>query len=132
MSNFDHKNGPLRLERDAEFPRCIDARGRNKSAALRTSAAATILASCHTILANRNGSRSPELRPFLSERLCEMSDLETYREKALECVRAADEVHDSGERVELLGLASVYMALADYVDRVHVHDTAHHAGEDQG
>jgi hypothetical protein len=49
--------------------------------------------------------------------MCEMSNLETYREKALECARAADPVHDSGERVELLGLASVYMALADYVDR---------------
>ena len=45
-----------------------------------------------------------------------MSNLESYREKARECVRAADEVHNSGERVELLGLASVYMALADYVD----------------
>jgi hypothetical protein len=49
--------------------------------------------------------------------MCEMSNLETYREKARECVRAADEVHNSSERVELLGLASVYMALADYVDR---------------
>src|SRR5262249_4250364 len=63
-----------------------------------------------------SGSRGPELRPFLSQRMCEMSNLETYREKARECVRAADEVHNSGERVELLGLASVYMALADYVD----------------
>ena len=45
-----------------------------------------------------------------------MPNLETYREKAMECARAADGVHDSGERVELLGLASVYMALADYVD----------------
>jgi hypothetical protein len=43
----------------------------------------------------------------------EMSNLETYRDKALKCVHAADEAHDSGERVELLGLASVYMALAD-------------------
>jgi hypothetical protein len=46
-----------------------------------------------------------------------MSNLESYREKARECIRAADEVHNSCERVELLGLASVYMALADYVDR---------------
>jgi hypothetical protein len=53
--------------------------------------------------------------------MCEMSNLETYREKALKCVRAANEAHDSGERVELLGLASVYMALADYVDRRHEH-----------
>jgi hypothetical protein len=49
----------------------------------------------------------------------EMSNLETYREKARECVRAADEVHNSSERVELLGLASVYLALADYFDREH-------------
>ncbi len=59
-----------------------------------------------------------------------MSNLETFRDKALECVRAAnDGVHDSGERVELLGLASVYTALADYVDHQHEHRTAH--GQDQ-
>jgi hypothetical protein len=45
-----------------------------------------------------------------------MSNLETYRNKALECTRAADEVRGTAERVELLGLASIYMALADYVD----------------
>lgn len=45
-----------------------------------------------------------------------MLNLETYRDKALECARAADVVHDPGERAELLGLASVYRALADYVD----------------
>lgn len=52
-----------------------------------------------------------------------MSSLETYRDKALKCARAADEVHDPGERVELLGLSIVYMALADYVDphREHGH-----------
>jgi hypothetical protein len=55
--------------------------------------------------------------------MCEMSNLETYREKAAKCVRAADEAHGSGEHVELLGLASVYMALAHYVDRRHEHDT---------
>jgi hypothetical protein len=54
--------------------------------------------------------------------MCEMSNLETYREKAVKCVRAAEEVHDSRERVALLGLASVYTALADYVDRRHKHD----------
>jgi hypothetical protein len=52
-----------------------------------------------------------------------MSNLETYREKALQCANAANSVHDSGERVELLGLASVYMALADYVDHPHEHGT---------
>ena len=60
-----------------------------------------------------------------------MSNLETYRQKALKCMRAADEAHYSGERVELLGLASVYMALADYVDRWHEHDTAHRGDQDQ-
>jgi len=61
----------------------------------------------------------------------EMSNLETYREKALKCVHAADEAHNSGERVELLGLASVYMALADYVDRQHEHGTAHRSDQNQ-
>ncbi len=60
-----------------------------------------------------------------------MSNLETYREKAVKCVRAADEAHDPCERVELLGLASVYMALADYVDRRHVHGAAHSDDQDQ-
>jgi len=50
-----------------------------------------------------------------------MLNLETYQEKALEWMRAAGEVHDSGECVELLGLASVYAALANYVDRQDAH-----------
>jgi hypothetical protein len=58
-----------------------------------------------------------------------MSNLQTYREKARECVRAADEVHNSSERVELLGLASVYMALSDYVDRGQ-HATADRSDQD--
>ena len=45
-----------------------------------------------------------------------MPNLETYREKAVKCVRAAGEAHNPGERAELFGLASVYVALADYVD----------------
>jgi hypothetical protein len=61
----------------------------------------------------------------------EMSNLETYREKARKCARAADEVRNSGEHVELLGLASVYMALADYVDRGHEHGTAHRDDQDE-
>jgi hypothetical protein len=40
-------------------------------------------------------------------------------------------VHDSGERVALLGLASVYMALADYVDRQHEQGTAHRGDQNQ-
>jgi hypothetical protein len=58
-----------------------------------------------------------------------MSNPETYREKALKCARAANEAHNSGERVELLGLASVYKALADYVDRKHENRTAHRADQ---
>ena len=45
----------------------------------------------------------------------EMSNREAYRQKALHCLQAADKVHDSGERVALLSLASTYMTLADYV-----------------
>jgi hypothetical protein len=62
----------------------------------------------------------------------EMSNLETYREKALKCARAANDAQNSGERVELLGLASVYKALADYVDRRHEHGIAHSGDQDQG
>jgi hypothetical protein len=47
----------------------------------------------------------------------EMSNREAYRQKALHCLRAADKVHDSSERVALLSLASNYMTLADYVGR---------------
>jgi hypothetical protein len=64
--------------------------------------------------------------------MCEMSNLETYREKALECVRAAEEIHGLRERVELLGLASVYMALADYVDPGREHGMAHRGDQYQG
>jgi hypothetical protein len=63
--------------------------------------------------------------------MCEMSNLETYRDKARECAHAADQTHDSRERVELLGLASVYVALADYVDRQHEHGTAHRGDQNQ-
>jgi hypothetical protein len=59
-----------------------------------------------------------------------MSNLETYHEKALKCVHAAGEAHDTRDRAVLLGLASVYMALADYVDRRHEHGTAHDQHEE--
>jgi hypothetical protein len=59
------------------------------------------------------------LRASLQGGYANMSNLETYREKALKCTRAANEVHGTAERVELLGLASIYMALADYVDARH-------------
>ena len=45
-----------------------------------------------------------------------MPNLETYREKAVKCARAACEAHNPSERAELFGLASVYRALADFVD----------------
>ena len=50
---------------------------------------------------------------FLGEGV--MSNRETYRQKALHCLRAADRMRDSGERVALLSLASNYMTLANYV-----------------
>jgi hypothetical protein len=59
-----------------------------------------------------------------------MCEMESYREKALQCANAADEAHGSGERVGLLGLASVYMALADYVDDRHENRAAQ--GREQG
>jgi hypothetical protein len=40
------------------------------------------------------------------------------------------ETHDTSERVELLGLASIYTALADYVDRRHEPGTAHRSDQD--
>jgi hypothetical protein len=54
----------------------------------------------------------------------------TYRAKALRCLRVANKVHDSGERVALLSLACNYMSLADYVGRRHEHRATHQS--DQG
>jgi hypothetical protein len=58
-------------------------------------------------------------------------NLETYREKALKCTRAADQVDDTAERAGLLGLASIYAALADYVDAPHQHGPRWRADQDQ-
>ncbi len=44
-----------------------------------------------------------------------MSNREKYRQKALYCLRAADGVHGSSERLALLSLAGNYMALANFV-----------------
>jgi hypothetical protein len=63
--------------------------------------------------------------------MCQMSNLETYQEKAMKCARAAHAAHDASERVELFGLASVYMALADYVDRRNEQGTVHRGEQDQ-
>jgi hypothetical protein len=61
----------------------------------------------------------------------EMSNREAYRQKALRCLRAADKVHDSGERVVLLSLASNYMTLADYVGGYEDCRTAHRGDRDR-
>jgi len=45
-----------------------------------------------------------------------MPNRETYRTKALQCLRAAGNVHDASERLTLLTLASKYMTLANYLD----------------
>src|SRR5262249_27873423 len=110
-------------ELDTELQRYVRARGRG--------GAGLAHLGCRHNRTNNGGSRDPELRPFLSERMCGMSNLETYREKAAKCARAADEARGSGERVELLGLASVYMALADYVDRRHEHDMVRRGDQDE-
>ena len=54
-----------------------------------------------------------------------VSNRETYRQKALHCLRAADTVHDSGERIALLSLATNYKTLADYVGRREGHRGEH-------
>jgi hypothetical protein len=43
-----------------------------------------------------------------------MSD---YREKAEECLHAAEEMRSPAERIEMLGIARNYMALADHAGR---------------
>ena len=62
----------------------------------------------------------------------EMSNREAYRQKALHCLRAVDRVHDSGERVVLLSLASNYMALADYVGGHEDCRASHRGDRDRG
>jgi hypothetical protein len=46
-----------------------------------------------------------------------MSD---YREKAEECLRAAEQMRSPVERIEMLGIARNYMALADHAGRSQV------------
>ena len=77
---------------------------------------------------NKCGSRGPELRA-LPAKGC--AKCRIWNRTARRRGNAADEVHNSGERVELLGLASVYMALADYVDRGHEHGTANRNDQDE-
>ena len=54
-----------------------------------------------------------------------MLNREAYRIKALHCLHAVHRARDPGERLTLLSLASKYMRLADYVDRLHEHDAEH-------
>ncbi len=58
-------------------------------------------------------------------------DRETYRMKALHCLRAVHSARDPGERLTLLSLASKYMRLADYVDLRHEHDPEQRRDRDQ-
>jgi hypothetical protein len=58
-------------------------------------------------------------------------DRETYRMKALHCLRAVHTARDPGERLTLLSLASKYVRLADYVDRRHEHDPDQRRDRDQ-
>jgi hypothetical protein len=60
-----------------------------------------------------------------------MSNREAYRQKALHCLRAADKVRDSAERVALLSLASNFMMLADYVGGDEDCRTAHRGDRDR-
>jgi hypothetical protein len=46
-----------------------------------------------------------------------MSD---YRKKADECLRAAENMRDPADRIEMLGIARGYMSLADHADRSQV------------
>jgi hypothetical protein len=60
-----------------------------------------------------------------------MLNRETYRKKALECLRAADKVRIPGERAALLTVANNYMALVEYLGRRHDHGTAQGSDKDQ-
>ncbi len=60
-----------------------------------------------------------------------MQDGETYREKALHCLLAADRARDAEVRLLWLGLAQSYMTLADYADRRREHGPATLGDQDQ-
>ena len=42
---------------------------------------------------------------------------EIYRAKSAACLREAEKMHGLAERLVMLEIASVYMTLADYVER---------------
>jgi len=48
-----------------------------------------------------------------------------YRRKALECVRAAEQLRDAGERNKLLRIAGLYISLAQRIAERHDRGIAH-------
>ena len=54
-----------------------------------------------------------------------MTGRDGYRRKALECVRAAEQLRDAGERNKLLRIAGLYMSLAHRIAERHERGTAH-------
>jgi hypothetical protein len=99
--------------------------------------ASPIIGAIGAVTLRRTSGTRPRVRRcsrasrFATRGIREMSNLETYREKALKCARAANGAHNTAQRVELLGLASIYRALADYVDDRPAHGPAYRVDEDQ-
>ena len=54
-----------------------------------------------------------------------MTGRDGYRRKALECVRAAEQLRDAGERNKLLRIAGLYMSLAQRIADRHARGIAH-------
>lgn len=54
-----------------------------------------------------------------------MTGRDGYRRKALECVRAAEQLRDAGERNKLLRIAGLYMSLAHRIAERHERDNPH-------
>jgi len=48
-----------------------------------------------------------------------------YQQKAMECLKAAEALHDPGERLKMLRVAQDYIALSLHVSARHDHGTAH-------
>ena len=46
-----------------------------------------------------------------------MSTGEIYRRRAKACLREAEKMHDPAERFVMLGIARIYMSLAQHVER---------------
>ena len=58
-----------------------------------------------------------------------MTGRDAYRQKALECVRAAEGLRDAGERNKLLRIAGLYMSLAHRIAERYERGTAHRPSE---